>query len=72
MSAETELQCYNLGRRDALAECREVIEQLRASLTEEFERGKAVGRMIGWDAAKRDTSRALGLDGSPEQKAPEA
>lgn len=28
---------------------------------EAFEQGKTVGRMIGWDAAKRDTSKMLGL-----------
>ena len=28
----------------------------------EFERGKDVGRAIGWDAAKRDTSKSLGTD----------
>ncbi len=39
------------------------IERLSAIATTEFERGKDVGRAIGWDAAKRDTSKMLGLNG---------
>lgn len=44
--------------------------RLKAEMMTEFERGKNVGRLIGWDAAKRDTSKLLGLDDGHQQKTP--
>lgn len=44
-------------------------EQLEAA-NKEFERGKDIGRAIGWDAAKRDTSASLGLNGNQQRTEP--
>lgn len=55
----------------ASAELSAAAEELVASVAaledvdQAFKRGKDVGRAVGWDSAKRDTSRALGLDGGP-------
>lgn len=36
---------------------------LDEAMAVEFERGKDIGKMIGWSDAKSDTSKLLGLNG---------
>lgn len=38
---------------------KEEIERLNSKLNDEFERGKSIGKMIGWAEAKADSYKAI-------------
>lgn len=55
--------------RKELAQMRPQAGELQEAEQRGFDRGKEIGRAIGWDAAKRDTSKLLGVDGHQQNPA---